>query len=85
MALEDAVRKGDVSRNVADRSDPPTAKESKAPAMKTWMAEEMRAFLDHARGDGLYAAFVLLSTTRSAGGWAQAGPIEADREVLPHQ
>jgi integrase len=36
---------------------------SMAPEMRVWSPEQLRAFLDHVRGDRLYAAWLLLATT----------------------
>jgi hypothetical protein len=52
-ALRDAVRWGYVVRNVADAADPPKAK---TPEMRVWNPAQLRAFLDHVRGDRLYTA-----------------------------
>ncbi len=62
-ALSDALRKGLVVRNVADAADPPKASASQRVEMKTWSAEELRAFLAGVSGDRLEAAFVLAATT----------------------
>jgi integrase len=62
-ALADAVRKGQVARNVADLADPPSTRTTRAPEMRTWSAAELRTFLDRARGDRLYPAFLLAATT----------------------
>jgi integrase len=59
-ALRDAVRWGYVVRNVADVADPPRAK---TPEMRVWSPVQLRAFLDHVRGDRLYAAWLLAATT----------------------
>jgi integrase len=62
-AFRDAVRWGRLARNPADAADPPRASASARPAMTTWTAGELRAFLDHIQDHRLYAAFVLLATT----------------------
>lgn len=59
-ALQDAVRWNLLQRNVADAADPPRAEGGKA---TTWSAREVRAFLEHVKGDRLYAAYVLACTT----------------------
>src|SRR5215218_6799496 len=59
-ALRDAVRWGYVVRNVADAADPPKAK---TPEMRVWSPAQLRAFLDHVRGERLYAAWLLAATT----------------------
>jgi integrase len=59
-ALRDAVRWGHVARNVAASADLP---KGMAPEMRVWSPEQLRAFLDHARADRLYAAWLLFATT----------------------
>ncbi|CAN5462304.1 site-specific integrase [soil metagenome] len=59
-ALVDAQRWGHVTRNVASLADPPRVARTH---MKTWSPEELRAFLEHARDERLYAGYVLLATT----------------------
>jgi integrase len=59
-ALRDAVRWGHVARNVAASADLP---KGMAPEMHVWSPEQLRAFLDHAREDRLYAAWLLYATT----------------------
>jgi integrase len=63
-AFHDAVRWGRIARNPADAADPPRASASTRPTMKTWTADQVRAFLDHTAADHrLHAAFVMLATT----------------------
>ncbi len=62
-AFRDAVRWGRIARNPADAADPPRAAASTRPAMTTWTAAEVRAFLEHAADHRLRAAFVVLATT----------------------
>jgi integrase len=59
-ALEDAVRWGRVSQNVADRAQPPKPGTAE---MKVWSTDQIRSFLDFVRDDRLYAAWLLLATT----------------------
>ncbi len=59
-ALRDAVRWGQVARNVAASADLP---KGMAPEMHVWTPEQLRTFLDHARADRLYAAWLLYATT----------------------
>jgi integrase len=61
-ALEDAVRWHLVARNVAEQADPPKQTRNRE-AMRGWMAEQLRAFLDHVRDDRLYALWLLLAST----------------------
>ena len=59
-ALKDAVRSNLVQRNVAELVDPPRVKRAQ---IRTWSAREVRTFLEHVKGDRLYAAYVLAATT----------------------
>jgi integrase len=59
-ALRDAVRWGHVARNVAASADLP---KGMAPEMHVWSPEQLRSFLDRAREDRLYAAWLLYATT----------------------
>lgn len=60
-ALADAVRENRLDRNVADQARPPRGRS--ASAMRTWSAEELRAFLKYVRDDRLYAAWLLAAST----------------------
>jgi integrase len=60
-ALAEAVDWNRLIRNPADSAKPPKA--SSAPRMKTWTAEQLRAFLDHVAEDRLFAAWRLAATT----------------------
>jgi len=59
-ALGDAVRRGRLARNVADRVEAPTAERVQ---LRWWSVEELRAFVVHVEGDRLYAAWLLFVTT----------------------
>jgi integrase len=59
-ALSDAVRLGLVARNVTDVVDPPRMRHTE---MRVYSAEEVRRFLEAARGHRLEALFVLAVTT----------------------
>jgi len=59
-ALRDAVRWGYLPRNVATAADLP---KGMTPEMHVWSPDQLRAFLEHLRGDPLYAAWLLLATT----------------------
>jgi integrase len=63
-ALNDAVRKGLVARNVADASDAPrsTAMSGERETM-TWTPAQLRAFLETVDGDRLYPLILLAATT----------------------
>lgn len=58
--LDDAVRWGRITRNVADLVDPPRWAR---PEMSVWTAEELRRFLAHVADDRLFAAWLLVATT----------------------
>jgi integrase len=62
-ALADAVRWNLLARNVADSADPPSAKATRPKAPKAWSAQDLHRFLEHVRGDRLYAAYLLAATT----------------------
>jgi integrase len=59
-ALRDAVRWGYLPRNAAAVADLP---KGMAPEMRVWSPKQLRAFLEHVRGDPLYAAWLLFATT----------------------
>lgn len=60
--LRDAVKWGKLTRNVADSADPPK-QTARRREMKTWRADELRSFLESARDNRLYPAWLVLSTT----------------------
>lgn len=62
-ALRDAARKQLVVRNVADAADPPKLRRSGEREMRTWTAEEVRAFLLALESHRIGAAFFLAATT----------------------
>lgn len=59
-ALGDGVKWGRLSRNVAALADPPRVMRRE---MRVWESSELRKFLDAARSDRLYPAFLLAVTT----------------------
>ena len=59
-ALRDAVRWGKLSRNPAASADPPSASRTR---VESWSPQELRRFLEHVRGDRLYALWRLAATT----------------------
>jgi integrase len=59
-ALRDAERWGRAPRNVAKLADPPALGRTRATA---WTAGELRRFLEHVRGDRLFALWRLAATT----------------------
>ncbi|MBB6174108.1 integrase [Nocardiopsis mwathae] len=63
-ALDAAVNDDMISRNPADRANPPTAKQAKAPEIHPWSPERLRTFLDWSRENSdLHAAWFTLATT----------------------
>ena len=62
-AFRDAVRWGRIARNPADAADPPRSAATVRPAMTTWTAQQLRAFLAHTADHRLHGAFVVLATT----------------------
>ncbi len=52
-ALSDAVKKGILSRNVADAASPPSAKSARAPEMAWWSPAELRTFLDATKAEAI--------------------------------
>lgn len=64
-ALKDAVKHDRLLVNPADKAEPPSARESRAPEMTAWNADELRTFLDWSRDDGddLHLAWLLSSMT----------------------
>ena len=83
-ALRDALRWGHVARNVAASADLP---KGMAPEMQVWSPEQLRAFLDHARADRLYAAWLLFATTACDGARSpgSAGPMSTLRPAASHR
>lgn len=67
VALEAAVQRGYLSRNVADLANPPTPKRARSRNArdKCWTRDQLVAFLDHSRStdDALYALWFLIATT----------------------
>lgn len=60
-ALADAVRWGELPRNVADAADPP--RRSQGPEMLTWAPYELRTFLEATEAIREHPAFLLAGTT----------------------
>ncbi|MBI1759338.1 MAG: site-specific integrase [Actinobacteria bacterium] len=59
-ALRDAVKWGYLARNPAEDAEPPTGHGRKR---KVWTTEQLRAFVEHARGDRFFALWLLVATT----------------------
>lgn len=62
-ALGDAVKWNELARNVAEFADPPKQRRAGRADMQTWIAPELRAFLDFAADNRLYPAFHLDAST----------------------
>jgi|FLYM01.1.fsa_nt_gi integrase len=65
-AFEDAIRWGLLQRNPCDRADPPSTTEVKArarAARRTYTWDQLRALVEAAREDRLYAMWYLFTTT----------------------
>ena len=62
-ALGDAVRKGELARNVATMADPPRAKDTKPPEMAWWTPAELRTFLDLTAHEPLGPLFRIAAMT----------------------
>lgn len=62
-ALNDALRKGSVIRNVADVADPPKLAKGARPKMRVWNADELRRFFELIEGHHLYSAFYVKANT----------------------
>jgi integrase len=59
-AFSDAVRWGSLSRNPADRAEPPRPR---TPEMKVWDVAQLRGFLSHVQADRLGPVWLLMATT----------------------
>ena len=86
-ALKDATEEGRLAANPADRSKPPKAKQAAPPEMKTWDADQLRAFMAWCakEDDGLQTAWKLLAMTGMRRGEALAlrwGDIDLDGATL---
>ena len=62
-ALSDAVRKGQLARNVALAASPPSPKSTRAPEMKWWTPDELRTFLQLVADEPLGPLFRLAAMT----------------------
>jgi integrase len=62
-ALNDAVRRGIITRNVAQATRAPKLRSIPKVEQKAWIATELQAFLRAAAGHRLFPAFWLLATT----------------------
>jgi integrase len=62
-ALADALRKGSVTRNVADLADPPKPSASRKSVVHAWTAEQLRRFLEEIASHRLHPAFYLAANS----------------------
>lgn len=64
-ALQDAVDRGYLGRNVADLAHPPTQRDARSVRArdKAWTGDELRAFLEGTAGDRLAPMWRLVATT----------------------
>ena len=64
-ALQDAVDRGRLARNVADLAHPPTQRQSRSQnaRVKAWTVDELGTFLATVRDDRLAALWVLIAST----------------------
>ncbi len=62
-ALSDAVKKGTLSRNVAQLADPPSEKSTKAPEQSWWTPEQLRQFIAFTADDAYGPLFHVASMT----------------------
>ncbi len=65
-ALADALRKGTVTRNVADLADPPKPSAGRKRLMHAWIAAQLRQFLDEIASHRLYAGVLPRGQHRDA-------------------
>jgi integrase len=64
-ALQDALERGYVARNVADLANPPSQRDARSRRArdKAWTVEQLRTFLDATRDDRLWPLLRLAATT----------------------
>ena len=62
-AFRDAVKWGQLARNPADAADPPSQRGTERREMRTWTAEQLRAFLAFTKDDELYSLWHTLAMT----------------------
>ena len=93
-ACKDAVRWGHISRNPLDAADPPRKKSDGTREMQTWTKQQLRAFLESAARDRLYALWHTISLTGMRRGeaiglrWSdvdlEAGRLAVRRALIPN-
>jgi integrase len=64
-ALQDALERGYVTRNVADLANPPSQRDARSRRARdrAWTVEQLRTFLVSVNGDRMWPAWRLLATT----------------------
>jgi integrase len=92
-AFRDAVRWGYLQRNPADAADPPRQRGTERREMKTWTAEQLRAFLAFTKDEPLYSLWHTLAMTGMRRGeglglrWEdvdfEAGRLAVRRALIP--
>src|SRR5665647_780991 len=93
-ALKDAVRWERLMRNPIDAADPPSIRGDGTRELKTWSAEQLRAFLTSTRDDRLAPIWHLLAMTGMRRGEAlglrwedvdlEAGRVSVRRALIPN-
>jgi len=93
-ACRDAVRWNRLLRNPVDAADPPKINRTESGAMKTWSAEQLRAFLAGVQEERLYPLWHTLAMTGMRRGEAlglrwedvdlEAGRLAVRRALIPH-
>jgi len=84
-ALGDAVRKGELARNVAQSADAPRPKDTKPLEMAWWTPEQLRSFLDFTGNEPLGPLFRLAAMTGMRRGevcGTRWGDVDLDRATL---
>jgi integrase len=71
-ALDDAVRWRQIKLNPADRANPPSSSESRAPEMKVWTREQLLEFFALCEGDRYQYPWFFMATTGCRRGEALA-------------
>jgi len=71
-ALDDAVRWRRIKTNPADRANPPSSSESKAPEMRVWTREQLLSFFALCEGDRYQYPWFFMATTGCRRGEALA-------------
>jgi len=93
-ALKDAVRWERITRNPIDAADPPSIRGDGSKELKTWSAEQLKAFLDSTKDERLSPLWHLLAMTGMRRGEAlglrwedvdlEAGRLSVRRALIPN-